>query len=71
MPNGMESFNITEPPGVEFTRGDIEGWINCVDENGVRVRLQMKAAILVQLLSMLQRRLGTHAQGGQNPEEPK
>jgi hypothetical protein len=64
MPNDLHEYEVGEI-GVEFQRDGVEGWINCVvdDVNGTRVRLHIKAHVLVELLAELKNRLQPPSQG--------
>jgi hypothetical protein len=63
MSDELHEYEIIEPIGVEFQRNDTEGWINCVAENQVKIRLHVKAYVLVELLADLTKRLKPSGQG--------
>ena len=54
MPEPRQEYDVTRPIGVNFKKGETEGWIHCDTEQG-QISLHVTAAILVQLLSDLKK----------------
>jgi hypothetical protein len=61
MEGKLHEYDVERPIGVEFTKGDTHDHINFVDVGGQPIRIRVRAAELVQLLSDLKKGFGEKA----------